>query len=172
MKKSLKVNFLVLILFIVLTLLMTYPTVLKMGSGVRDLGDPFHLTWVMAWNVKAISHLDFQDYFNTNIFFPYKRTLAYSEFLFPQSIVALPVLLLSGNPIFAYNFIFLLSFLTSGFGAYLLARYLTSSTSGGILAGVIYSFSPFMFLHFRPCADTCSWRNSPCAIVSPQVFYK
>ena len=145
--KSRKVNLLVFFLFVVLTLLMTYPTVFKMGSGVRDLGDPLHLTWVMAWNVRAITHLDFQNYFDTNIFFPQKRTLAYSEFLFPQSLVALPVLLVSGNPILAYNFVLLLSFLTSGFGAYLLARYLTSSVSGGIIAGIIYAFSPFMFHH-------------------------
>ncbi|MFC2166961.1 discoidin domain-containing protein [Acidobacteriota bacterium] len=143
--KSQKVNLLVLILFVVLTLLMTYPTVLKMGTSVRDLGDPLLNTWIMAWNAKAITHLDFKDYFNANIFFPHKRTLAYSEFLIPQSLVALPALLVSKNPIFAYNFILLLSFLTSGFGAYLLARYLTSSTSGGIIAGVIYAFSPFMF---------------------------
>ena len=145
--KSQKVNLLVLILFALLTLLMTYPTVLKMGSSVRDLGDPLFSSWVMAWNVKEITHLDFLSYFNANIFFPHKRTLAYSEFLLPQSLAALPALIVSKNPIFAYNFVLLLSFLTSGFGAYLLARYLTSSTFGGILAGIIYAFSPFMFHH-------------------------
>lgn len=147
MMRSRKVKLLAFILFAVLTLMMTYPTVLKMGSSVKDIGDPLHLTWVMAWNVKKITHLDLQNYFNTNIFFPHKRTLAYSEVLFLQSLVALPALLVSRNPVFAYNFILLLSFLTSGFGAYLLAHHLTSSTSGGIIAGIIYAFSPFMFLH-------------------------
>lgn len=64
--------------------------------------------------------------------------------MFTQSLIALPVLLLIKNPIFAYNFILLFSFITSGFGMYLLASYLTKNTSAGVIAGIIFAFSPFM----------------------------
>jgi len=140
-------NFTALGLFALLTLLMSYPTVFKMGSSVRDYGDPLLNTWIMSWNTQKIIQFDFDDYFDANIFYPHQRTLAYSEHLFTQSLVFLPAFLLSKNPLWAYNFVLLFSFLTSGFGMFLLARYLTSSFIGAIVAGIIYAFSPFMFSH-------------------------
>ncbi|MFP4082610.1 MAG: discoidin domain-containing protein [Candidatus Aminicenantes bacterium] len=104
-------------------------------------------TWIMSWNARKITHLDIQDYFDANIFYPHQRTLAYSEYLLSQTLIALPVLLLSKNPILAYNFVFLFSFVTSGLGMFFLARHLTRTTLGGLVAGIIYSFSPFMIAH-------------------------
>jgi len=137
----------VLVLFAGLTFLMTYPTILKMGSSVKDRGDPLLNTWIMAWNVRKMMSFDVQNYFDANIFFPHKRALAFSEHLFPQSLIALPALLLTKNPVFAYNFILLFAFITSGWGMYLLANHLTKNTSGSVVAGIIYAFSPFMFSH-------------------------
>lgn len=142
---NLKTHLLVLILFIGLTILMTYPIAFNINSAVRDTADPLLNTWILSWNVRQITSGDFWNLFNANIFYPHERTLAYSEHLFSQSLVALPVMLLSKNPILAYNFVFLLSFVTSGFGMYLLVSYLTRNTFAGIIAGIIFAFSPFMF---------------------------
>lgn len=142
-----KVNSIILIFYSVITLLMTYPLILNMGSGIKDTGDPLLSSWIMAWNVEKITSLDFENIFNANIFFPHKRTIVYSEFLFTQSLIALPALIASENPIFAQNFVILFSFLTSGLGMYFLARYLTKNAFGGIIAGVVYAFSPFMLSH-------------------------
>jgi len=138
---------LVLLLFLALTLLMTYPLLFNLERGVRDPGDPLLNSWILAWDVKKIVNLDWKGFFDTNIFFPAKRTLAYSEFLFTQSLFALPFLLISGNPILTHNIVLLLAFITSGFGMYLLASSLTKNTAAGITAGIIYAFSPFMFAH-------------------------
>lgn len=134
-------------LFTALALLMTYPLVLHLDRGVRDPGDPLLNSWILAWNDHKIASLDWKGLFDANIFYPNKRTLAYSEFLFTQSLAALPVNLISGNPILAHNLILLLAFITSGFGMYLLASDLTRSRSAGVIAGVIYAFCPFMFAH-------------------------
>ena len=145
--KSLKINLTILALFLVLTLFMTYPLILNMGSGIKDIGDPLLSSWIMAWNVQIITSLDIQNIFNGNIFYPHKKTISYSEFLLTQSLISLPVLLASKNPIFAQNFVILFSFFTSGLCMYFLARHLTKNTFGGIIAGIIYAFSPFMFSH-------------------------
>ncbi len=139
--------FLILLLFLALTLLLTYPLMLDLDHRVRDAGDPLLNSWILASNVRKIASLDWRGFFDANIFYPYQRTLAYSEFLFTQSLFAFPVLLISGNPIFAYNIVFLLAFITSGFGMYLLAWSLTKDTTAGVVAGIIYAFSPFMFAH-------------------------
>jgi len=138
---------LVFCLFLILTLVLTYPLFLNLGHGVRDMGDPLLNTWIMAWNVHRIVSLDWKGFFDANIFYPAPRTLAYSEFLLPQSLFALPVLLISGNPILAYNIVLLLAFISSGLGMFFLAFRLTRSTAAGIIAGLIFAFSPFMFAH-------------------------
>ncbi len=139
--------FLIFLLFLALTLLLTYPLVLDLDHGVRDPGDPLLNSWILASNVRKIASLDWRGFFDANIFYPYQRTLAYSELLFTQSLFAFPVLRISGNPILAYNIVFLLAFITSGFGMYLLAWSLTKNTAAGVVAGIIYAFSPFMFAH-------------------------
>jgi hypothetical protein len=138
---------LIFLIFLALSLLMTYPLLLNLDRGVRDPGDPLLNSWILAWDVKEIVSLDWKGFFDANIFYPSQRTLAYSEFLFTQALFALPVLLISGNPILAHNIVLLLALITSGFGMYLLASTLTKNTGAGIVAGIIYAFSPFMFAH-------------------------
>ena len=137
-----------LLFFALATLIMTYPQIFNMGSGLGDLGDALLNTWILSFNVYNITHLNIGDFFDSNIFYPHRRTLAYSEHLFTQSLVALPVSLFIRNPVFIYNFVLLFSFFTSGLGMYFLARYLTRNSRAGLIAGIIYGFSPFMFAHF------------------------
>ena len=147
MNKLFKTNLAVIAFFLGITIFMTYPIILKMGSSVRDRGDPLLNTWILASNVNRIVNLEIHNIFDSNIFYPHKKTLAYSEHMFTQSLIALPVALLVNNPIFVYNFVLLFSFFTSGMGMYFLCRYLTQNTFGAIIGGVIYAFSPFMISH-------------------------
>jgi len=134
-------------LFVALTFLMTYPLILNPVTNVRSPGDTLLNTWIISWDIHKILSLDFKHFFNANIFYPYKRTLAYSEHLFPQALLALPVLVASGNPLLAYNVLFFFAFVTSGFGMYLLARHLTGNPLAAVIAGMIYAFPPFMVSH-------------------------
>ena len=134
-------------LFVVLTLAMTYPLVLHLGSSVRDRGDPLLNTWILAWNNRQMAGFHLAGWFDANIYYPNRNTLAYSEHLFSQALVSLPINLLTGNPILAYNLVLILAFATSGFGMYLLARRLSGHFLGSVAAGIIFAFSPFMFAH-------------------------
>ena len=128
--------------FAALTLLATWPQVLHVGDGVRDAGDPLFNSWVLAWNAHKLSRGEIADYFDANVFYPHRRTLAYSEHLFPQSLLAAPVIWVSGNPVLAHNVILLLSFFTSALGMFALARRLTGATLPAVLAGGIFAFCP------------------------------
>ncbi len=134
-------------LFAALTLLATWPQVLHLGTGVRDPGDPLFNSWVLAWNAHKLGSGEIAGYFDANIFHPHRRTLAYSEHLFPQSLLAAPVIWAGGNPVLAHNVILLLSLFTSALAMFALARRLTGATLPAILAGVIFAFCPFMFDH-------------------------
>ena len=152
----------VLLFFVLATLLFTYPLVLHMdselrGSDINALGDPMFNTWVIGRNIDRIVHFDFKGFFDGNIFSPQKKTVLYSENLLPQSLMVLPVQVLSGNPILAYNFVFLLGFILSGFGMFCLTRHLTRSVPAGIVAGLIYAFSPFMMTHMYHIQIVSAW---------------
>ncbi|MDX2435528.1 MAG: discoidin domain-containing protein [Acidobacteriota bacterium] len=136
-----------LVVLAVITLVMTYPLVLQLGSSARDPGDPLLNAWILAWDVEQLATGDLSGFFEANIFYPNQRTLAYSEHLFTQSLVAVIPLLIWDNPVLALNLVTLFSMLTSAFAMYLLAHHLTDNTVAGLSAGIVYGFSPFMIDH-------------------------
>ena len=81
-------------------------------------------------------------FFDANISYPHPKTLAYSEFLIPQSIVTAPVLLASGNPILAYNVTLILAIATTAFATFLLGRLLTGNPLAGFVAGLALEVDP------------------------------
>jgi len=147
-RDSLRYRALVPAFFLIATLVMTYPLALRLGTGVRDMGDGLLTPWIMSWNVREMTRLDIAHYFDANIFFPNRRTLAYSEHLFTQSLASLPIRAFTSNPLLAHNIMLLLAYLTSALGMYALARHLTKSRFAGVVAGLVFAFSPFMFSHF------------------------
>jgi hypothetical protein len=137
----------VVLLFGAVTVAMTYPLILHMGTSVRDAGDPLLNAWILSWDARQISRLDLRHFADANIFFPEQRTLMYSEVLLTQALVAFPFLRLLGNPILAYNIVLVLAILSSALGMFALAWRLTKSVGGGIIAGLVFAFNPFMFAH-------------------------
>ena len=132
-----------------ITLVMTYPTLFNLDTGVRKgMNDSIFDIWVISQHIQKILNPDFTHYFDGNIFYPYKNTLMYSNHYFTQSLLSLPVYLLTKNPVIIYNILLLFSFFTSAWGMFILARYLTGSSGAGLIAGLIFAFSPFMISHF------------------------
>ena len=142
MKKGL----LALFVFIILTLLLTYPIVLHLGTMVINGGDPLFSTWTLIWNVKTLISQPWK-LFQANIFYPYQFTLAYSEHMLGNSILALPIYLITKGPLICYNLICLLTFVLAGFAAWALVNYLTGDWLAGVVAGIIFAFCPFRFSH-------------------------
>jgi hypothetical protein len=148
---NMKKNVIALLLFIILTGIMTYPVALRMSNHIPSeiddpllVGDPLLNTWILGWNIHKI-RTGLSGYWNANLFYPHNLTLTFSEHLAGIAILGLPVMLLTDNIIFTYNFLFLLSFILSGFGAYLLVKHLTGNFWAGIIAGVIFAFSSYKF---------------------------
>ena len=129
-----------LIVYVVFTLVLTWPVARRLASGVpSDFGDPLFTMWVMAWDA---THLG-AGWWNANIFHPHPLALAYSEHFLPQSLQALPIYLLTKNPILSYNLVFLSTFALSGLGMFLFARELTRSRDAALVAGLAYAFTPY-----------------------------
>jgi len=131
-----------LLLFIVLTAVMTYPQVLHLRDGVHDTGDPLLVTWIFAWVAHQLpfapAHL-----FDANIFYPERQTLAFAETMLAPAIAVAPLHWLGVEPILIYNLVFLAGFVLSGVATALLVRSLTGHAGGAIVAGLIFAFLPY-----------------------------
>jgi hypothetical protein len=144
MKLSLKVM-LSLAIFLALTVVKTYPLIGHFGTHLpSDLGDPLLVTWILAWGLHALSTNPW-NLFNANIFYPVENTLALSEHMIAVLPVFAPAYVVTGNPIFAYNTVFFLSFILCGITMFLLVEYWTNSFWASLLAGCLFAFAPIRF---------------------------
>ena len=135
------------VVFTALTAVLTYPQAFHLADRVHDDGDPLLNAWALAWVAhqlpRAPAHL-----FDANIFYPERRTLAYSETLLLPGALAAPLHWLGAGPILVHNLVFLSGFAISGAGTALLVRLLTNSTAAAVVAGLVFAFLPYRIDHF------------------------
>ena len=136
--------------YTVLAVVMTWPLAQFLGSRIAwDMGDPVFNCWIMLWTggqVLRLLHGDFNalhDYWNGNIFYPERLTIAYSEHYTAQMVQALPLLAATGNIVLCYNVLYLSTIVLSGWGMYLLVRELTGRPLAAFVAGLAFAFAPY-----------------------------
>ena len=144
--KKLREPVAVTLFFLCATAYFTWPLLPRLGSGLSDSPDSLLNFWALSWSFHVLP-MDIFALFDANIFFPRPHTLAYSEHLFGVTLLAWPFYVASGNAVLAYNAALYLTFVLSGVGMYFLARELSASVTAGLVAGTIYAFAPYRFLH-------------------------
>jgi len=138
----------VVLFFAVLTAAMTYPQVRRMADAVSvNEGDPLFSAWRLAWVAHQLPR-DPLNLFNANIFHPEPGTLAFSDAMIVPALMAAPLLWLGVPQLVAYNLVFLSGFALSGAAMFLLVRSLTRSSGAALLAGFIFAFLPYRYMHY------------------------
>ncbi len=140
-------KFAAFLLFLGLTLAMTWPQAQHLSSRVHDSDDSLLSIWRLSW-VAHILPLSPLDLLNGNIFHPETRTLAYSDAVLLQGFAAAPLIWSGLSPIAVYNGLLLLSIALSGWAMWLYATRVTGNAWAGVLAGIAFAFVPFRFDHF------------------------
>jgi hypothetical protein len=130
------------VLYVALTIALTWPLVLSPGRSVpNDLGDPLLNTYLLAWNARTVPLTE--RWWSVPQFYPQRGVTAYSEHLLGLSPIASPIIWITGNPLLAYNAALFLSFVLCGLSAHALAYVLTKRHDVGILAGLAFAFAPY-----------------------------
>ncbi len=136
----------VILLYAAITLIITYPLILNIETNLIS-GDPSLNTWILAWDVHSIL-TDPMHLFDANAFYPFvDNSLAFSEHLLANIFIALPIIVATDNPVLSYNVIFILSFILSGFGMFLLTDHYLNDKYSAFLAGIIFAFCTYRFAH-------------------------
>jgi hypothetical protein len=128
--------------YTVLTIIVTWPQARNLAHGVTDFGDPLHFAWTLAWIAHAIVKSPGR-LFDTNVLFPERYTLAYSETLVLPGVLFAPLLWLGADPILAQNLLVLLSYVACGLATFVLVRALTRDDAGALVAGAIFAIHPY-----------------------------
>ena len=119
-----------LVAFIALAVVHTWPLASAPAHWSRvDNADAALNIWAVNW-VGAHLLQEPSRLFDANIFHPEKLTLAYSEVMIVQGVVAMPIVLLGGPPVLAFNFALLAGLALSGWAFCLLVRRWTGSWAG------------------------------------------
>lgn len=98
--------------------------------------------WTLAWVAHTLP-ADPAGMFDANIFYPEKRTLAYSETLIVPALVVAPLVWLGGGPILAHNLLLLAGYVLSGLTMYVLVRSLTRHRGAALVAAVVFALYPY-----------------------------
>jgi hypothetical protein len=132
--------------FLAVAVAMTWPLAIRLANTVADPGDPLGNTWILKWVSHALLHSPL-DLFQSPLYYPSRNALAFSENLVGVVLWVLPLHVAGVPPIAIYNIALLLGFAFSGYGMFVLARLITGSTSGALVAGIIFAFVPHKFDH-------------------------
>jgi hypothetical protein len=147
--------------FALATIVGTWPLAAHLGSKIaRDLGDPLLNAWVIAWNQKCFLTLS-PRIFSPNIFHPLPHASAFTDYQWTTALLALPLRLISANPLLLYNVCVLLALLLTAVALFELAFWLTRDAPSSVAAAFLVSFTPYRFAqlshvqvvssHFVPC---------------------
>jgi hypothetical protein len=127
---------------------MTWPQAVRLGSALPPHDDTYFTIWRLSWVAYQIVR-DPVHLFDGNIFYPERWTLAYSDAMLLPALVAAPLAWIGLPQVTTYNLVLLAAFITSGIAMFVLVRSLTSNTTASLLAGLVYAFSPYRFIHYE-----------------------
>jgi hypothetical protein len=163
-------HFVVVALFLVLTVVATWPLALHFRTHVpgdpNDPGDYWAYYWDLWWvKVALFSH---QSPLHTSLLYsPDGAALYFHSLMLAPSALMAPVTARLG-PTISYNSLVWLSFVGSAFGVYLLALRVLGpggSRRAAFLGGVLYAFSAYRFSRMMGHLDLLSTEWLPFAVL-------
>ncbi|WP_373839215.1 hypothetical protein [Methanospirillum sp.] len=138
-KKIICEYLIVILLYAILTAILTYPMVLHVSDTIGG-GDEAFTCWSLTWTTKKVLE-DPLNLFHANIFYPANDySLALSEHMLGWTIFSIPVYGITHDPVFTHNFVRLLTFVLCGFGMYLLVYHYTQNRYAAFIAGIFFAF--------------------------------
>lgn len=137
----------VFLLYTVLSVVFTWPIATEPAALSPNHIDPPFTAWRLSWIAHHLWHPG--NLFDGNIFWPDKRTLAYSDAVLLQGILGAPFIAMGVPPMAVVNGLTILALASSAFFAYLLAHRLTGHRGAAIVAGLVFAFSSYRRVHLN-----------------------
>jgi hypothetical protein len=161
---------LALLLYVVATVLLTYPLALHPSSHSRlDNADAQLNAWAISW-VAHQAPRNPLELFQANTFHPLPNSLAFSEHLFLPGVIAAPILSISNDLVLTNNALLFFGIVLSALGMYVLVYRLTQDPLAAFLAGLFFSFAPYRFVRL-PHIQMQIYGFLPLALAGLHLFF-
>mgnify|MGYP006291293939 CR=1 FL=1 len=133
----------VALLYLILTLIATYPAITRFGSHFIGDGDTLVNAWNLWWVQTSISN-GTSPFHTSMLYYPDGVSLAYHTLnLFNGGLAFLFQAIFRMSLPAVFNTISLLTFIATGVGMFILVRSITGSSLAGVISGLIFTFSPY-----------------------------
>ena len=152
-------------LCLLLAVMHTWPLATSPGTLSRnDNADAELNEWILAWVAHQLprspAHL-----FDSNIFYPERDTLAFSEPLIAPALMGAPLQWLGASPVFTFNIVLLLGFALTAWAGYTVAFEWTGDRAAGMLAGSMFAFNTHTMTRLAHVQGIHAW-GLPLALLS------
>jgi len=137
----------VVLFYTALAVYFTWPLAPDLSTRLVAHFDPPFSAWRLARVVHNVSQG--QSLFDGQIFWPARHTLAFSDAMLVQAVLAAPLLAIGLTPLAVLNLLTLAGVAGSAAAAYVLARRLTGHTGAAIVAGLVFAYSPYRRDHLQ-----------------------
>ncbi|HEU5163569.1 MAG TPA: hypothetical protein VFV54_10515 [Thermoanaerobaculia bacterium] len=134
---------LVFLLFLLLSIAMTWPLVRHMDRALPDPGDPYLNAWILDWVQYATLHG--KPIWDAPIFHPSRLAITFSENMLLVAWILIPARLLGSDPVTIYNLATVLGFALTGYGGYVMVRAALGSFLPALAGGIFFAFVPYRF---------------------------
>jgi len=136
-----------LLLYILFSLVLTYPLISGISTHLgADSGDGWQNVWNLWWMKKAVTELRTSPFFTAYLHHPLGTDLSLHTLNPFNGLISIPLQYFF-NLITTYNIIELFSFVMTGLGMFLLVRHLTKNRPVSFVSGLLFTFSPYHFAH-------------------------
>ena len=132
----------VFLLYLVLTVAMTWPLALAPASLVpADYGDPLLNAWILWWNAQSVPLT--AQWWDAPAFHPSHDVLAFSEHLLGLTWLTSPLQWAGADPLAAHNIAFMASWILGGVAAWTLGYVLTGRADAALAGSAVFAFAPY-----------------------------
>jgi len=139
-------------LFSVAAVVQTWPLVLHAGTKTTAsqpiIADSWVYLWDLWWMKHAIVELHTNPFHTDFLFFPDGTDLYFHTLAVTQSVLSIPLQIVTGNLFLSWNLLALSFFVASALGMYAVVNRITHSQGAALISGYIFAFSPFVLMRF------------------------
>jgi len=148
LRKKIRIEHLIGISFLLIVNIFVFKPQL-LNTNIRhniflNTGDPCLNLHILEHGFKRLINLNFVDFFDTNIFYPAKYGLTFTEHLIGHQIFYTPLRLLFKSPLFCYNLLTILNYFICSVGVYLFGRTLFKNVSSPIFFAISFTYSSML----------------------------
>jgi hypothetical protein len=136
------------IFFIFLTVFIYRSLLQNISTNLLDWKDYPLFVWIMQHNIDHFSALNFRNFFDSNIFYPFQGNILFSDIFLPTSIIGYILHFFTNNPIAIFNLVYFIVLIFNPIACFFFWRNFFTSKWLLFFATLSSSFSPFLIMNY------------------------